>query len=161
MPPVNDTTGAMNEAEVTFDNSNVYENVSQDMSFDNLDADDDEIVSEESEEEESEEESDDEEDGEKLGSEELKLLNDTDGKGKRPEKKKEDEDEEEESEEEESDESTETEKEDKTIEKAPETQGKKLRIKIGDEHFSLDSSAKMKVKIDGKNEEVTVQDPHQ
>jgi hypothetical protein len=36
---------------------------------------------------------------------------------------------------------------------------KKTRnIKIGDEHFSLDSSAKMKVKIDGKNEEVTVQD---
>jgi hypothetical protein len=51
MPPVNDTTGAMNEAEVTFDNSNVYENVSQDMSFDNLDADDEEgIVSEEDEE---------------------------------------------------------------------------------------------------------------
>lgn len=163
MPPVNETTGAMNEAEGSFDNSNIYENVSEAMTFDNLDAEDDGPITqgdEDSDDDSEEEESDDDEDeeGEKLGSEELKLLNDTDGKGKKEEKKpkKEEEDDEDE---EESEESEEAEEEgDKAIEKAPETQGKKLRIKIGDEHFSLDSSAKMKVKIDGQNQEVTVQD---
>jgi hypothetical protein len=154
---VNTTTGAMNEAEgASFDNSDVYENADASQSFDNWDeaADDQPGATTFDDEEEDSEESEDDDGEEKLGSEELKLLNDSDGKGPKKEKKEEEESEEEESEEA----SEESEEEEKSIEKAPDAQGKKLRIKIGDEHFSLDSSAKMKVKIDGQNEEVTIQD---
>jgi hypothetical protein len=155
MSPVNNTTAAMNEAESGFDNSDIYSNVDETMTFENLDSEDsDEPISkedDEEEEEESEEEESEEEEGEKLGSEELKLLNDSDGKDKKEPKKEKELDEEEEEEE-----GTETEEQ----EEKPDAKvdAKKLRLKIGDEYHSVESNATVKVKIDGKNTEVPMQE---
>lgn len=157
MSPVNNTTAAMNEAESGFDNSDIYSNVEESMTFDNLDSEDsDEPISsgdDDETEEEEESEDEDEEEGEKLGSEELKLLNDSDGKDKKEPKKKEEE--EEESEEEESEEEETEEQEEKPDAKVD---AKKLRLKIGDEYHSVESNATVKVKIDGKNTEVPMQE---
>lgn len=149
---VNSTTGAMNEVEVqSTDNTDVYMNTDGSKTFDSFDDDDsEEPVISSFDDIDDDPEEDEEEKGEKLGSEELKLLNDSDGKGPEKKEKAEAEEVEEEVKEEES-------SDEEKIEKASEN-SKKLRIKIGDEHFSLDSSAKMKVKIDGQNEEVTIQD---
>lgn len=157
MSIVNSTTQAQNDA--AFDNSDIYSNVEESMTFDNLDdSDSDEPISSENdgedEDEEQEDEESEEEGGEKLGSEELKLLNDSDGKGGEKDKKKEKElDEEEEEEESEEGEAEETEeKPDAKVD------SKKLRLKIGDEYHSVESNATVKVKIDGKNTEVPMQE---
>jgi hypothetical protein len=161
---VNTTTGAMNDAEkMGGDTSAIYENADGSKTFDSFDdeeSDDTPIFGEKEDDWGAEDDEDDSEDGkEKLGSEELKLLNDSDGSEKKEKKETKKEEKKAESEDDEDEESEESD-DDETpeIEKAPDTQGKKLRVKIGDEHFSLDSNAKMKVKIDGKNEEVTVQE---
>jgi hypothetical protein len=151
------TTESMNEATVETDNSNIYENVEETMTFDNLD---EEVTPNETG-------STDEDDWgaepegrkvqeDELGSEELKLLNDSDGKEDK-EKKEEKKEEEKEDVQEDDGEDKEELSEEEKITQASEN-GKKLRIKIGDDHYSLDSSAKLKVKIDGNNEEVTVQE---
>jgi hypothetical protein len=161
MSPVNNTTAAMNEAESGFDNSDIYSNVDETMTFENLDSEDsDEPISSEEDEESDSEDDDsdsDSDDGdddseEKLGSEELKLLNDSDGKSKKePKKEKElDEEKDEETEEEETEEQEE--KPDAKVD------AKKLRLKIGDEYHSVESNATVKVKIDGKNTEVPMQE---
>ena len=101
------TTQDMNEATVSFDNSNVYENVSADMNFDNLEQEhdgeqpksaheDDDWSSEEEIASDKKEAKKDK--GEKLGSEELKLLNDTDGSEEKEKKEPKEEKEEEEEE---------------------------------------------------------------
>ena len=161
---VQETTLAMNEATIK-DNSNVYENVGADDNFDNMDMFDetpmDQIPQKKDEYEDwGEQDEDSEEDSksdkkDKLGSEELKLLNNSDGKDPKEPKKKEEKEVEEDEESEEVEETTE--EKEKSIEEAK-GDGKKLRIKIGDDHYSLDSSAKLKVKVDGQPEEVTVQE---
>lgn len=148
---VNSTTGAMNEA--TVNNEEIYENAPA-TTFDDLDeevtpnqdgSNDDDAWGDEEEGKQAPED--------KLGSEELKLLNDSDGSEEEAPKKKEEPKEEIQTEEEPA-EQTEEEK----LAEASAEAGKKLRVKIGDDHYSLDSNAKLKVKIDGQNEEVTVQD---
>ncbi len=157
---VQETTLAMNEATIK-DNSNVYENVDANDNFDNMDMFDDTPMDQipqkketyedwGDEDEDSEEDSKKSDKKEELGSEELKLLNNSDGKEKKEEKKEEKEEKEPEAKEEQTE-------EEKSLEEAK-GDGKKLRIKIGDDHYSLDSSAKLKVKVDGSPEEVTVQD---
>lgn len=157
---VNTTTGAMNEAEVTFDNSDIYTNADAAMTFDDLGSDMDEETVEApksfDEEDEDEEVETEESDEEELGSEELKLLNDSDGKGPKKEEKKKEEKKEEESEDE--GESEESEEEKDITKAAADEKGKKLRIKVGDDYYSLDSNAQMKVKIDGQNQDVSIQD---
>lgn len=149
MPPVNDTTAAMNEAESGFDNSDIYSNVDETMTFENLDSEDSDEPIPKGDGEEEEEEEEESEEEEKLGSEELKLLNDSDGKEKKDEKK-----------EKELDEETEEEESEEVPEEKPETKidSKKLRLKVGDDYHSVDSNATVKVKIDGKNTEVPMQE---
>ena len=144
-----ETTGAMNE--VTIDNSSIYENVSEDMTFDNLDeGDETPIESKGFDDEESEDEPKEEkEEGEEVETEELKLLNDTDGKEKKAEK---------EEEKKEETKKEEPKEEDKTIPKEAVGEGKKLKVRIGEELYSLDSSAQIPVKIDGKKTEVPLQE---
>lgn len=149
---VNSTTASMNEDSV--DNSSIYENVSADSTFDNFEEEITPNPDGQGDEDDWGATEDDDSSGQvedKLGAEELKLLNDSDGE-EVEEKAVVKEEEVEEAEE--IVEATEEEK----LAQASEDAGKKLRIKIGDDHFSLDSNAKLKVKVDGQNEEVSVQD---
>lgn len=141
---LNETTGAMNDAQMGTDNSNAYLNGNPDESFDNL-----QDFSEEDHKQEVEEDAKKTADKEKV-SEELKLLNDSDGTEDKKEKKEEkkEEKEEEDSEEEVKEEAKEGE----------EKKGKKLKVKVGDELFGLEPDATVKVKVDGKNQEVTMQE---
>ena len=165
MPPVNDTTLAMNEADDVgeSDNSDLYSNTPEDLTFDNMDESDDEPISQDDDDDsdDSQEEeggdSGDDEDEEKLGSEELKLLNDSDGKGPKKDEKKKEEESEDDEESEDSDAEEDGEEEEKKLPE-PKTDAKKFRVKIGDEYYSLDSQATMKVKIDGKMTEVPIQE---
>jgi len=91
-------------------------------------------------------------------SEDLKVIKDSqvDGEGKLIKDDKEA-DEEEESEEEESEE--EEEKEEIQVKKEEEKKdSKKLRMRMGEELFNVDSDASFKVKVDGKNEDVPLQE---
>jgi hypothetical protein len=97
-------------------------------------------------------------------SEDLKVIKDsqTDSEGKviKEDKKEDEEEGEEESEEEE--ESEDEEEEEKDEEKPKEDKekkdAKKLRIRMGDELFNIDSDATFKVKVDGETQEVTAQE---
>lgn len=96
-------------------------------------------------------------------SEDLKVIKDSqiDGEGKLIKDDKEsDKDEEEESEEEESEEEeSEEEEEEIQVKKDEEKKdSKKLRMRMGDELFNVDSDASFKVKVDGKNEDVPLQE---
>jgi hypothetical protein len=96
-------------------------------------------------------------------SEDLKVIKDSqiDGEGKLIKDDKEsDKDEEEESEEEESEEEEFEEEEDEIQVKKDEEKkdSKKLRMRMGEELFNVDSDASFKVKVDGKNEDVFLQE---
>ena len=96
-------------------------------------------------------------------SEDLKVIKDSqiDGEGKLIKDAKEsDKDEEEESEEEESEEEeSEEEEEEIQVKKDEEKKdSKKLRMRMGEELFNVDSDASFKVKVDGKNEDVPLQE---
>jgi hypothetical protein len=96
-------------------------------------------------------------------SEDLKVIKDSqiDGEGKLIKDDKEsDKDEEEESEEEESEEEGfEEEEEEIQVKKDEEKKdSKKLRMRMGEELFNVDSDASFKVKVDGKNEDVPLQE---
>jgi hypothetical protein len=96
-------------------------------------------------------------------SEDLKVIKDSqadaDGKVIKEDKKqeKEDEEEEEEQEEEEKEEKEEKEEE-KPKAKEEAKESKKLRVRMGDELYNIDSDATFKVKVDGENQEVTAQE---
>jgi len=158
------TTQTMNDVTVESDNSDIYENVSADMSFDNMDVEHDGEQPEQKEDAWGDDYDDEETESkkskeEKLGSEELKLLNDSDGKDKKEVKKKEESEEDEDEEEVKEAKKVEGEEEAK---EAPisdaKTNGKKLKVKIGDEYYSLDASGEVTVKIDGKPEKVAIQE---
>jgi hypothetical protein len=95
-------------------------------------------------------------------SEDLKVIKDSqvDGEGKLIKDDKEsDKDEEEESEEEESEEEESEEKEELEAKKDEEKKdSKKLRMKMGDDTYNVTTDATVKVKIDGKNEDVPLQE---
>ena len=95
-------------------------------------------------------------------SEDLKVIKDSqiDGEGKLIKDDKEsDKDEEEESEEEESEEEEPEEKEELEAKKDEEKKdSKKLRMKMGDDTYNVTTDATVKVKIDGKNEDVPLQE---
>lgn len=97
-------------------------------------------------------------------SEDLKVIKDSqaDDKGKVIKEDKDD-DSEEDGEEEESEEEVEeeVEEEEEVKDKKPEEKAKdskKLRMRMGDELFNIDSEASFKVKVDGKTEEVPIQE---
>jgi hypothetical protein len=96
-------------------------------------------------------------------SEDLKVIKDSqvDGEGKVIKDDKEsDKDEEEESEEEESEEEESEEEEEIEVKKEEEEKkdSKKLRMRMGDELFNVDSDASFKVKVDGQNVDVPLQE---
>lgn len=99
-------------------------------------------------------------------SEDLKVIKDSqadaDGKVIKEDKKEDKEEEEEESEEEEEEEAEEEkedeEKEEKPKEDKEKKDSKKLRIRMGEDLFNIDSDATFKVKVDGEMQEVTAQE---
>jgi hypothetical protein len=97
--------------------------------------------------------------GEKV-SEDLKVIKDSqiDGEGKLIKDDKESEKEEEESEEEESEEEEQEEEQIQVKKDEEKRDSKKLRMRMGEELFNVDSDASFKVKVDGKNEDVPLQE---
>jgi hypothetical protein len=146
---LNETTGAMNDAQMGTDNSNVYLNGNPEATFDNLE-DFSEQDHKQAVDEDAKKTSDKKKEKDENLSEELKLLNDSDGeevkekKEDKKEEKKEEEDDKEEIKEE--------------VKEGEDKKGKKLKVKVGDELFGLEPDATIKVKVDGKNQEVTVQE---
>ena len=101
-------------------------------------------------------------------SEDLKVIKDSqaDSEGKvikddkKSEKKEEDDSEDGEEEESETEEESKEEEESEEVEEKPEPKkdSKKLRMRMGDELFNVDSDASFKVKVDGQNVDVPLQE---
>lgn len=157
---LNETTEAMNEVAIK-DNSNFYENSDGMKTFENLDEDPALQEDETEEKESSKEDKKESKKGEKEEvDEELKLLNDSDGteeKDKKKEDKKEKE-EKEDKEEEDKKEDKKEEEEKKPVEEENTKKTKKLKVKVGEELFSLEPNATIRHKVDGKMEDIPVQE---
>ena len=81
-----------------------------------------------------------------------------DKKKEEKEEESEEEDEEEEKSEEESEEEEEKEEKEEKKEEKPKTDSKKLRMRMGDELFNVNSDATFKVKVDGELQDVNIQE---